>query len=260
MNIGIFSKRDSDQFFAGKLKHFLEEEGNEVDIFTEKNLSVNENLLQKDAYILKTRRLFFIYAAYFLTEHNIPVFPDPDISYKTKNRTEANSLLKKIGLPIPDYYMGSLAALRRKLDSKSFPLILKPIMGSGSRGVKLIKSVNELQTPNDQALYLEKYIYGTHYNVYFIEEEICPLEKPPLSNEHVRMDKVALTKDIKDIIVRFKTHCKTKFGHLDMVREESSNKLYVVDAGLFPQFSNWKCKGDPVKEIGNILLKQISNA
>ena len=257
MNIGILSKRT--YMLTGKLKHCLENQGHKVSIFTASNLCINRTLLDNDFYILKSKSLFFLYAGYFLESNYIPVIPDTHTSFMHKNRIEAHCLLKKAGLIVPDLYLGTYDTFRTQLHSKDFPLILKPIMGSGSRGVKLINSIDDLNHEGDKILYLEHYIEGIHYTVYFIDNEICALIKPPLSDEHVEMDKIETPNDIKKIIKKWRNYLNGKvlFGHLDMVREHSSNKLYVIDPGSFPEFTNWKNASSPVEEICNIILKQI---
>ena len=47
------------------------------------------------------------------------------------------------------------------------------------------------------------------------------------------------------------------FGHLDIVREDSTNNLFIVDPGTFPEFSNWKCKIDPVSEVCDLILENF---
>ena len=106
---------------------------------------------------------------------------------------------------------------------------------------------------------MEKFLDGTHYNVYFIGDEICTLEKPPLSNEHVDMKNLETPEDIKKYIVRWKTYYDIPFGHLDLVRETKTEKLFVVDPGTFPEFTNWKCQSDPVNKIGEILLEKYNS-
>jgi hypothetical protein len=132
-------------------------------------------------------------------------------------------------------------------------------MGSGSRGVKVITSVQELKREGKKNLYLENFIKGTHYNVYFIDDNICTLIKPPLSNEHVDMEKVKTPNDIKKLIKIWRSSLGKYplFGHLDIVREESSKDLYVVDPGSFPEFTNWKCNGSPVDRICSLILDQF---
>ena len=244
---------------TGKLKQYLENQGHKVSIFTASNLCINRTLLNNDFYILKSKLLFFLYAGYFLESNNIPVIPDTHTSFKHKNRIEAHFLLKKAGLLVPDLYLGTYNTFKTQFQSKDFPLILKPIMGSGSRGVKLINSIDDLNNEDNKILYLEKYIEGIHYTVYFIGDEICTLIKPPLSNEHVDMGKIKTPNDIKKLIKKWQNYLNGKvvFGHLDMVREHSSNKLYVIDPGSFPEFTNWKKSTSPVERICNLILKQV---
>jgi hypothetical protein len=40
------------------------------------------------------------------------------------------------------------------------------------------------------------------------------------------------------------------------VRENKTNKLFVVDAGTFPEFSNWKQEIDPVSSVCKLILKK----
>jgi len=252
MNIGILSKRKT--MLAGRLKNCLENKGFSVSFYTLENLVINETLLEQDFFILKSKSLFFLYAGYFLEANKKIVIPNPQISFIQKNRIHSHFLMKKVGLLTPDIYLGTAETFKRQLDLKDFPFILKPIMGSGSKGVKVIKSFNDLKKKG--ILYLEKFIKGVHYNIYFIDNNICTLVKPPLANEHVDMKKIETPDDIKDLINKWINFFNGDllFGHLDIVREESSNRLYVVDPGSFPEFTNWKCDIEPIETICNLII------
>jgi len=119
-----------------------------------------------------------LYAGFFLEANNIPVIPNPQITFKQKNRIQSHFFLEKAGLLTPRFYLGTSDTLKNQLDSKTFPLILKPVMSSGSRGVKVINSIKELKSEENKILYLEDFIRGIHYNVYFIDNSICTLVKP----------------------------------------------------------------------------------
>lgn len=257
MKIGILSKRTT--MFAGKLKKYLENKGFVVTFYTLENLIINENLLNNDFYILKSKNLFFLYAGYYLEANNIPVIPKPHVSFIQKNRIQSHFLMKRIGILTPEIYLGTVDTLKNELSE--YPYILKPIMGSGSRGVQIIRSNEDLKISNNRILYLERYIKGGHYNVYFINNEICTLIKPPLSHEHVDMKKIETPDDIRDLIKKWRGFFNGDllFGHLDMVREEPSNKLYVVDPGSFPEFTNWKCKASPVETICNLIINKFKS-
>jgi len=259
MKIGILSKRTT--MFAGKIKNYLENKGFVVIIYTLENLIINENLLNNDFYILKSKNLFFLYAGYYLEANNIPVIPKPHVSFMQKNRIQSHFLMKRVGIKTPEIYLGTANTFRNQLDLREFPFILKPIMGSGSKGVRIIKSYDDLKPKNNEILYLEKFIKGVHYNVYFINNEICTLNKPPLSHEHVDMKKIETPDDIRDLIKKWRCFFNGEllFGHLDIVREEPSNKLYVVDPGSFPEFTNWKCKASPVEAICNLIINKFKS-
>ncbi|MHA1914056.1 MAG: ATP-grasp domain-containing protein [Promethearchaeota archaeon] len=257
MKIGILSKRTN--MFTGKIKKYYEKSGYTVNVFTLENLVINEDLFDNDFYILKSKNLFFLYAGYFLEANDVKVIPDPQVSFMQKHRIQSHYLLKKAGLVTPNFYLGSLETFRNSLDLSDFPLIIKPLMGSGSKGVKIINSIEDIQSNNNETLYMEKFITGEHYNAYFIGNQICTLVKPPLSNEHVDMEKIETPDDIIDVIRKWRNYLgeRALFGHLDIVREEESNNLYIVDPGSFPEFSNWKCTISPVEEICNLILKHV---
>ncbi|TFG27669.1 MAG: ATP-grasp domain-containing protein [Promethearchaeota archaeon] len=255
MKIGILSKRTG--FLTGKLKEFYESNGHIVKIYTKENLCIDESLLENDFYILKSKHpIPFINAGYFIQAHNIPVIPDVEISYKHKNRIEANLLIKNAGLLGPLWYYGTLETIKKNLKKNDFPLILKPIEGSGSKGIRIINKINEFKKEHENLLYLEKLIEGVHYTVYFIGDEVCVMEKLPLKNEHSEMTRRDTTDTLREIIFTWKNKYALLFGHLDIVIENETCKHFVVDPGSFPEFTNWKCGGDPVSLIGNLILME----
>ena len=155
MKIGMLSKKTTGM--TGLMKEFFENAGHIVTIYTLKNLCINETLFENDFFILKSKKIIYIYAGHYLEKNNIPVIPNPNMIYNHKNRIEAHYLLKKAGLKLPEFYFGMVQTLQDRLKPSDFPLILKPIMGSGSRGVKKITSFDDLKPKNDQPLYLESY-------------------------------------------------------------------------------------------------------
>ncbi|HDZ19447.1 MAG TPA: ATP-grasp domain-containing protein [archaeon] len=257
MKIGILSKRK--KMLAGKLKEYFENKNWEVKIYTHNNLNINVSLLENDFFILKSKKLFFLYAAYYIEANNIPVIPNPNLSYMQKNRIESHFLIKRAGLNAPEIFMGTPETMKKSLQARDFPLILKPIMSSGSHGILKINNVEDINFDQNQILYLEKYIIGEHYLVYFIGNEICTLIKPPLSNEHVDMEKISTPDDIKKAIVKWRKYLNgdALFGHLDMVKEKGTNKLYIVDPGSFPAFSKWKYESSYISKIGELILNKF---
>jgi len=256
MKIGILSKRKG--HFAGEIRKYLESRGHEVKIFTADDLIVNEMLLNRDFYILKSKHLLYLYAGYFLEANMIPVIPNTNISYIHKNRVESYFSMKNMGLLCPKIFMGTFNTLKNQLQESSFPLISKPMLGSGSKDVKVYNSLQDFNAPTENYLYLENFIKGTHYLAYFIGNEICICEKRPLSNEHQDTELIKSDKEIEKYLIKWKEKYNLLFGHLDLIRETNTNKLYVVDAGTFPEFSNWKHDTDPTLKVCHLILKEYS--
>jgi glutathione synthase/RimK-type ligase-like ATP-grasp enzyme len=254
LKIGILSKRN--KMFSAKIMKYLESEGHIVELFTLDNLSINKSLHKNDFYILKSKHLFFLYAGYFLEGNGIPVIPDVNLSYKHKNRIEAHYLIKQAGLLGPEIFMGTAKVLKSKLMKSDYPLIQKPLMGSGSKGIKLIKKPKNLKSTDNEPIYVEKYIRGTHYLSYFIEDKVCVYEKIPLSNEHAQVKAIEMPQNVIDITLQWKNHYHMLFGHLDIVKDEMTKKLCVVDPGSFPEFSNWNCSSEPEKEVCRLILNE----
>ncbi|TFG08085.1 MAG: ATP-grasp domain-containing protein, partial [Promethearchaeota archaeon] len=229
----------------------------EVIIHTTKELCIDDHLLDYDLFILKSKQLFYLYAGHYIESNGIPVIPSPELSYKIKNRIEAHELLRKANIVTPPYFMGKANTLEDKLNQSEFPLIKKQIMGSGSKGISMINTPNDLESFKNELIYLEKFIEGTHYLIYFIGDKICCYEKQPLKDEHSPVKNVKLTPDIEKIVLKWMKKNDLLFGHLDMVKESVSNKLYVVDPGSFPEFSNWKCNLEPVSSISDLILERF---
>jgi hypothetical protein len=254
LNIGILSKRI--EGFTGKIKNFYEKSGHSVEIYSENNLDIDNSLLKNDFYILKSKQLIYLYAAYYLISYNVIVIPDTHISHICKNRVDSYLSLQKNGFLTPKVYMGTAKSFKNQLNNKEYPLVQKPIMSSASKDVRIVNSIDDLDLNSEKILYLEKYIEGNHYLVYFIENEVCICEKEPLVNEHQKVKIVVNDSEINKLTLRWKNIYQLMFGHLDVIREKSSNKIYIVDCGTFPEFSNWKGIANPASAIGDLILKK----
>ncbi len=261
MRIGILTKKTDEESFIGKLVKSLQSKGHVIELRDESSISIDTSLMHNDFYVLKSKGLIFLYAAFYLINNKIPVFPDPYLTFKHKDRIEAYYLIKNIHLKTPKFYVGTPSVLKVKLSDKDFPLVLKSMMGSGSKGIIMITKRAALDSlPSEKIFYFQEYISGSHYLVYFIEDELSVLNKPPFSNEHVSMEAVSLEKDVIDVVNKWKREYELPYGHLDMVREENSENLYIVDVGCFPDFTNWKGKGNAVDMISAIISEKIEKA
>lgn len=252
MRIGILSKREGN--FTGKLHFYFQSKGHEVRIYTLKNLKINQELLDNDYFVLKSKQLFFLYAGYFIESNNLPIYPSTEIAFKHKNRIEAYFLIKNGGFLSPNIYLGTKQVLTRNLSYDSRSYVQKPIMSSGSKGVKIISKADDIESEIDEIVYLEDYISGIHYLAYFINDDLLVYEKEPLADEHTPVKEIELTNDLKSLILKWKNKNGLLFGHLDLVKEKNTDKIYIVDIGCFPEFSHWKNDINAVDSVGNLIL------
>ena len=102
MKIGILSKRTTT--LAGRMKDYLEELGHAVYIYTAENLCINSELLEHDFFILKSKKIIYIYAGYFIEANNVNIIPNPQLTYQHKYRIDAHYLIRQAGLLSPDFY------------------------------------------------------------------------------------------------------------------------------------------------------------
>lgn len=259
VRIGILSKRTNT--FAGRMKDYLETLGHNVKIYTLNNLCINKALLEEqDYFILKSKKLIYLNAGFFIKANNIPIFPDPELTFKHKNRIQAHYLLKQAGLESPDFFIGSKNALKNHIDNIDLPLVSKSFMDSGSLDVSFINKNSNLSSLGEHIVYFERKVKGKHYIIYFIENDISVSEKPPLSTEHAEMKQITPTKSMIKIVEKWRKTHDVPFGHLDVIQEDSSEKIVVVDPGNFPEFVNWKGKDDPCPKVCNIILKRFGLA
>ena len=90
----------------------------------------------------------------------------------TTNKYEMREKLKKSGLPIPKYQLVE-GILEIDFDRFSFPIIVKPIDRSGSRGIFKVSSIDELDLAIMDAkkvsftnkLLIEEYIEGNEFSI-----------------------------------------------------------------------------------------------
>jgi hypothetical protein len=201
---------------------------------------------------LKSKKLFLVYAGYLAESIGIAVIPRPDITHKVSNRIQFPFIAREAGIRTPNFYMGFPETIRKTLSKTGFPLMLKRIVGTGSRGVELVKSIDEIANSRRRFLYLEQYIFGQHLLCYFIEDDIMVFEKAPFENEHFQVKFCAVDRDIADLVRRWQYATGLQFGHLDLIREKGTGELVLVDPGVFPQFTHWP--GAP-ERIANICLR-----
>lgn len=104
---------------------------------------------------------------------------DPDMVDKFDNKWTTNQLLSKHTIPIPDAVLIDESMTDLHQFQFSFPLVLKPIRGRGSQGVKLVQNIQRLESGLEELF--TSGLYGTKvYAESFLSgDEITITVMPP---------------------------------------------------------------------------------
>ena len=247
MNIAMYTK--TEEGFFEDFRSAVEKLGHRVSPINLANLAVDDRIGKYDLVILKSKQLFFIYAGYLAESMGITVIPRPDITHKVSNRIQFPFIARTAGIRTPNFYMGFPETILNTLSETDFPLMLKRIVGSGGRGVELVRSLDEIANTNRRFLYLEQFISGHHLLCYFIENDIMVFEKEPFKNERFPVKFGSPDRDITDAVRLWRDTTGLHFGHLDLVREDGTGELVLVDPGVFPQFAHWPGAPERIAQI-----------
>jgi len=116
-----------------------------------------------------------------------------------RNKRKQRQCFRNCHLPIPLFHcVTSEHQLEQAINTLSFPLVVKPVQGSGSVGVKLCRnreevlahsrmllqqSVNERGLPVPREVLIEEYLQGTEYSAEVFGSDIVGITRKYLSNE-----------------------------------------------------------------------------
>lgn len=145
------------------------------------------NLKNIDA-VISLNELHIITATYIAEKLNLPTL-NYSSSKNLRNKLTVKNLLSKNKLLYPKYNLLSLDGYEKKL-SLEYPFIVKPLNGTGSYGVHIIKNKNELNRYMNQ--FSEKKFMGRNFYLYsksvlaeeFIDGTVYSIETLTIKNTH----------------------------------------------------------------------------
>jgi len=87
------------------------------------------------------------------------MLPKHEVLSICRNKVKTYDFLKHIGVPVPDIYL-SIS------DINNFPVIKKPVIGRGSKGINIILNKKKLKVSgNNKEYFYQKYVEGTEFTV-----------------------------------------------------------------------------------------------
>lgn len=178
-----------------------------------------------------------------------------DICY---NKLYMNKFLEENGFPIPKTY-DSLERFTDDYEIKNinFPVIIKPIYGSGSEATYVVKTLDEVKALFKNGMIIQEMLDGQEYGVdVFNNIDKIPIRcvlKKKVSMRSGETDKAISVKDknIQETVIRLAKSLQ-HFGNLDCDLILKDGIVYIID--LNPRFGG----GYPAThEAGVNLLKLV---
>lgn len=156
------------------------------------------------------------------------------------NKVNMNSFLKNHNILHPKTYI-KLSEVKQDISNKTidFPLIVKPIKGSGSVKTNIAYSEDELAVYFSDGMMIQEAINGQEYGIDVLNDlggkPISCVIKKKISMRSGETDKALTVKDkkIKELAIRLATNLK-HIGNLDFDILVNENGIYVID--LNPRF------------------------
>jgi ribosomal protein S6--L-glutamate ligase len=159
------------------------------------------------------------------------------------NKAQMSIAFASSRIPIPQTYFGTIEQLAKEIQREAYPIILKPIFGDNSRGLRVIETPGEMsraEWPEPVAL-AQRYFQTDGYDLklYGIGEEIWAVRKRSPFNEpraDVGEGVVTLTPELQELGRR----CGKLFG-LDLYGVDcilTEEGPLVIEINDYPNYTN----------------------
>ncbi len=137
--------------------------------------------------------------------------PAPEVLRLTGDKLEARKVAISLGIPVPESYTGSVSEILKRKSTFKYPVMVKAVYGGGGKGMRLVRSPEELEQAID--------ITSSEAILYFGDERIY-LEQ---YIDHVRHIEVQLLADLHGNIMHlFDRECSLQRRHQKIIEEAPS--------------------------------------
>lgn len=126
--------------------------------------------------------------------------PDPESIHLMGNKIEARKFAKSLNVPMTEGFTGTHEDLKKAAQNMDFPVLLKAAAGGGGKGMRIVRSIEDLDTAiettsrealnyfGDGSIFIEKFIenprhiefqiIGDHFgNVVHLFERECSIQR-----------------------------------------------------------------------------------
>jgi ribosomal protein S6--L-glutamate ligase len=173
-----------------------------------------------------------------------------------RNKVRCTSALVRRGIPVPQTFLAHRPVDLARLPRRTFPLVLKPVLGDNGRGLHVVEEPEGLASVawSDGLVLAQRYVEadGVDLKVYVAGEDIWAVRRPsPLSPRPDEPVPAPMTPALRRLV----RGCRDEFGlllfGLDVL--ESSDGPVVVDVNEFPNYTG---VGEAPEVIGRLLLRE----
>lgn len=222
-----------------------------------RNISIIIPVIDPEIDILSKYRDKFIMNGIFVAVSSKNVL---QICY---DKSKMNDFLAKKGFNIPQTYY-SVEEFKKEYTTKkvAFPVIMKPILGSGSVSTYKVKTLEEMEIFFTEGMMIQEYIDGQEYGIDTLNDldgkPVRCVVKKKISMRAGETDKALIVKDsfIQNTVLKL----SKELGHicnLDCDILYKDDKAYVID--LNPRFGG----GYPATHMSNVnylelIIKMVS--
>jgi ribosomal protein S6--L-glutamate ligase len=173
---------------------------------------------------------------------------------RVRNKVRAALTLKEHGLPTPETFVANRPVDLARVRRSQFPLLLKPFQGDNARGIRLVRTPEELALVEwDEALVLgQRYVDvgDIDLKLYLAGERVWAVRRPsPLTNGNGR----PVRERVDESLSRLALSCAAAFElpllGVDVVQGDEGP--LIVDVNEFPNYTG-VAEGPEV--VGQLLL------
>jgi ribosomal protein S6--L-glutamate ligase len=194
---------------------------------------------EHDLYVLKSRTETTLSIAGALDAAGAVILNPYRVAVACRNKVVASQLLRAAGVPLPEAYVaGHLDQLRPLLETG--PLVVKPYRGSQGRGVRLVRTPDELvaESHGEGPVFAQRYYepVGRDRKIYRIGDQIFGVKRvwPARTYEEKLGEAFPVDAELRDLALRLGAALGITLYGFDVVQTEQGP--YVVDFSPFPGF------------------------
>ena len=230
-----YSRSRADRPVFGNVIANLSAVGFDVTVGVAESLAISpeELRVEADLYILKSQSSLWLNLAAVLDAQGARILNPYPACVATVNKIRAASRLAAAQVPIPrSWVTGDLAQVSQVTDAMEF--VLKPNIGHGGAGIRIIRDRAELATTRiDDGMLVQELIRNVRDEIklYLIGDRVFGIRKHPDTGER---EPISVEPALAEIALRCRRSLGLEICGVDLLI--SAQGPVVVDVNYFPSF------------------------